>query len=275
MLFKTIQIDTFSQLTEQLSSYDSGWVFRGHTRASWELGSTLERILSPLEWNPGLAEACEQYSLEEFRSRAHHYMADSSGQLLTTLGWLALMQHHGVPTRLLDFTQSPFFALFFAFREVPPDQKEPCSVWALNYRQIMHHSIDILRKNVPSFKYDYTRASLESDIIFDELLSTGKHDLLWVTEPRHRNTRLERQKGTFLVSGNVRSRISDIPNANIPKEAVEKIDIPATFTREVFRLLTSMGIDNSRLFSDLDGLAADIKSMMLYQFPHRYLSNKD
>src|SRR5216684_3693164 len=42
--------------------------------------------------------------------------------------WLALMQHHGAPTRLLDFTWSPYVAAFFALERATSD----AAIWAIN-----------------------------------------------------------------------------------------------------------------------------------------------
>ena len=74
--------------------------------------TTLERIIKP--WDRELAEKSEGLSLRTFQKKVHHYLAHDVLPE-SKLGWLALMQHHGAPTRLLDFTESPFIALFFAF----------------------------------------------------------------------------------------------------------------------------------------------------------------
>lgn len=87
------------------------WIFRGDADSSYNLQPGIERAaIGSLEW-PGL----EVLVSAEFkrRARAHteaHLIPDDE------LTWLALMQHYTIPTRLLDFTYSPYVALYFAVR---------------------------------------------------------------------------------------------------------------------------------------------------------------
>ncbi len=264
MFWSEVECHTIDDLLSHLVSYDSGWLFRGQSRESWELSPTLERTLGSGGWNPGMAKKCEDYSMHVFRSKAHHYL---SRDLLPTtkLGWLSLMQHHGVPTRLLDFTESPFIALFFALDGISVDQDERCALWALEYRSLMKSAVNKLEQSEESFNLGYSEVQMKPDEIFDEFVEECEHEMLWVTEPRLFNLRLERQKGTFLLSTNVSRRIQDLLPLEQPPEKVRKILIPASLANGVFRLLRSMGIDHAKLFGDIDGLAKDVKNEMSYQ----------
>ena len=85
---------SWPDLHSRLATYNHLWAFRGMANAMWPLQTSLERLLiSPV------VEA-EQYLLTAFQRRAHHYVRDSPA-LDDYLEWLALMQHHGAPTRLL------------------------------------------------------------------------------------------------------------------------------------------------------------------------------
>jgi len=269
MTWKTINIDNKSQLIQQLNSYETGWIFRGHTNSSWELETTLERLLKPIGWKADLAINCETYSINLFQSRAHHYI--SKEQIPDSiLGWIALMQHHGVPTRLLDFTESPFFALFFAFNGVPANQEESCAIWAINWRDIMKNSVAFLKQQEKGFSYTYSDILTNQDDIFERYVYGKAHNILWVTEPKIFNLRLERQKGTFILSVNIQQRIIDIISTLSP-EQVHKIVIPARLTRDVFKILNDMGIDNSRLFANLEGLSTDIKMTILNELTNYFI----
>lgn len=270
MSWKTIEISKISDLLDLLISYESGWIFRGQAQADWELQSTLERLLFPIDWDPDLAKSCEEYSLHQFQSRAYHYISRDSIPT-TKLGWLSIMQHHGIPTRLLDFTESPFMALFFAFDSVSPAQRQPCSIWAIEYRRLMKDSVEILKSSIDGFNFDYSSVQMQPDLVFDQYVDLKAIDILWVTEPKLCNFRLERQKGTFLLTGNIQKRIGDLLPSALPPESAQKIVISAELANEAFRILTSMGIDNSRLFADIDGFARDIKRMLMYQVPYKYL----
>jgi hypothetical protein len=258
---KTIELSNIEQVNTHLLGYSSGWMFRGHSQASWSLESTLERELSSFGWNAEVAAELENISIQIFQSKAQHYITKDS--LPTTkLGWLSLMQHHGCPTRLLDFTESPFVALFFAFEGMQMDLDKKCVVWAINFRELMQNSIDFLHKYSP-FPYTYNSAQYHQDEIFDKHIDTFKYDILWVTEPKIYNHRLEKQRGTFLLSCNIDKRIAELLDSIPTTNPIQKLVIPASLCREVYKSLNLMGICNANLFSDIDGVARDIGDYML------------
>lgn len=90
------------------------WIFRGHSDCKWQLWPSLERLDPQLDW-----EAAEGDLLRNFQAKARLYADDVPGDG-QRVEWLGLMQHHGLPTRLLDFTYSPFVATYFALREAEP-----------------------------------------------------------------------------------------------------------------------------------------------------------
>ena len=124
MTWREETVTQWKDLKEILSKlYDYGrvgnWVFRGQEDYSWALSTSLERI--HIDINRRVAE---EYLLYEFKGAAHHYI-DFSGIPQNTLEWLALMQHHGAPTRLLDFTKSPFVGCYFALEKYPRAKNPP------------------------------------------------------------------------------------------------------------------------------------------------------
>ena len=82
-----------------------------------------------LEWS-----SLEAEMLPEFQKKARlHISPDHLPQRDDKLSWLALAQHHGVPTRLLDFTFSPYVALYFALRgRTRQEKRRPPVVWAID-----------------------------------------------------------------------------------------------------------------------------------------------
>ena len=102
-----ITFASWPDLHRRLETYDHRWAFRGMGSANWALQTSLERL------SVGPVVQAERYLLTAFQRRAHHHVRDCPDSD-DYLEWLALMQHHGAPTRLLDCTRSPYVALFFA-----------------------------------------------------------------------------------------------------------------------------------------------------------------
>src|SRR5712692_5755291 len=113
---REILVRTWSQFAERVTSKNLAgdkWYFRGGL-PDWSLETSIERAFK--DWNLPLRDAArtELLLLRDFK-RAYRLSADNQPpQTDDTLGWLALMQHHGAPTRLLDWTYSPFVAAYFA-----------------------------------------------------------------------------------------------------------------------------------------------------------------
>ncbi len=120
------QPDSWADAVAVLRDMD-GWLFRGQGEAHWRLASSLERVQkSECHGNASMHEL-EEETLSSFKRQAYHHLQhipeDKDG-----LEWLSLVQHHGGPTRLLDFTRSFYVATFFAVEE----GEEHAAIWAVN-----------------------------------------------------------------------------------------------------------------------------------------------
>jgi hypothetical protein len=114
-----IQIANWNEFVAFTSSHD-GWAFRGLQDADWKLKSSLSRYLESFVPDMASWRDREARALRIFRRKAHNYLPNAD-VLADNLRCLALMQHHGAPTRLLDFTKSPFVAAFFALNQATRD----------------------------------------------------------------------------------------------------------------------------------------------------------
>lgn len=104
-----------------------GWLYRGQRSAAWSLETSLERCCQRHGIRSSKRREFEDRLLREFR-RAYHQYGQHIPERNALVEWLSLMQHHGAPTRLLDFTYSIYIAAYFATESADGDS----AVWAIN-----------------------------------------------------------------------------------------------------------------------------------------------
>src|ERR1051325_8636298 len=112
--FRVFQLESWEAFLRLVTQPPySHWAFRGERDERWPLFSSLSRYLKSF----GVAAAAwpdqETRILRIFKRKAHQFL-DKPPDTNDDFQWLALMQHHGAPTRLIDFTWSPSLAPFFA-----------------------------------------------------------------------------------------------------------------------------------------------------------------
>lgn len=265
-MIKEVSINSIPDLIKELNGLPNNFFYRGHANADWLIESSLERLLGG-SWSSDLAKKVEDFTLSQFQSKFHLY--DHENLMPDTrLGWLATMQHYGVPTRFLDFTESPYVAIYFALESYDPQSRSDLAIFAFDYEAIVETSI----AKIKQFKSDFSETTLsiyqKQDSIFDEVVDNFPSPIVWVAEPGLLNVRLDRQAGSFLFSGSAKHRIWDVLSAE-PYSGVEcyKYKIPYQLYRGLFALLRKMNLNSKSLYGDLNGLARSIKmQVQAYSF---------
>ena len=255
---KEINIKSIEELVKILNDLPNYYIFRGHSNATWNLISTIERLLIN-NWSTQNVEKVEGFTLNEFKSKFHLY--DKSNKIPDTkLEWLSLMQHYGVPTRLIDFSTSPCVALYFAMEDVDPNKNEDMAIFSIDYRNLIKTSIDYIKSKDKTFKYDYIETQFKQDEIFKDIIDRFSYEILWVTEPNKVNLRLDRQSGCFLLSVCIDKTIQSLLSSKL-YEHVDfiKIIIPINFYKNLFALLEKINLNSKVIYGDLSGLAKSIK----------------
>jgi hypothetical protein len=239
---------------ESLLESDNAWIFRGHYKAEWHLQPSLERTLSqrPMDL------AIERQIISEFQRRAHQYLA-STEIPQTLLEWLALMQHHGSPTRLLDWTRSPYIAAFIAFEDTFKEEGET-AIWAINSRWLAECSERRLA-------HAWNRSVKAPELRTDEELNRLMHCSVRVVipmEPERMNERLTIQQGLFLFPSGTElsfeSVLADYSRDDSP-EHIRKIVLPKSEGLPCLVDLLRMNINAASLFPGLDGFARSLRTI--------------
>ncbi|HLY19267.1 MAG TPA: FRG domain-containing protein [Bryobacteraceae bacterium] len=229
----------------------SNWAFRGSPDESWPLESTVSRYFRNFQIDRRAWPHQEGRILRIFKRKAHQFLAQPP-DADDDFQWLALMQHHGAPTRLLDFTWSPYVAAFFALERATGD----AAVWALNPTDI---SAGGIRRFSKAAKPGITKRAMDPRRKgnFARYFLKGNREFIWLGEPDTMNRRLIAQSGTFVLPGVIDKPMEEIvPNYRDPKNMMAKFILPAAEVRETgLRELYRMNITYATLFPDLDGLA--------------------
>jgi hypothetical protein len=251
-------VATIDDLTRALNELPNHFIFRGQANASWSLQSGLERVLANT-WSKDRARKFEEYSLQTFKSKYHIYN-ELEHTPTSKLGWLSVMQHYGVPTRLLDFTTSPYIALYFALETYVPSSGNDFAVYVIDYEAILSRSSDYVKGKDSKFSAYPGAVALPQDQIYEEVLDRYSYDIVWVGEPETSNVRIERQSGTFLMSGTLDCPVEDVLNAPLYHDVImRRIRIPASLYTSCYVALRKMNINSKSLYGDLFGLAKAIR----------------
>jgi hypothetical protein len=242
-----IEISSWNEFVS-LSSELDGWAFRGQQDAGWALLSSLSRYLDAFVPDKSTWRIREERAIRIFRRKAHNYLTEAT-VLDDDLRCLALMQHHGAPTRLLDFTKSPFVAAFFALERAVTD----AAVFALN--------TPVLWTATPTKDPSLTRETIDprGKGNFERYFLQNDNQIIWTGEPTEMDRRLVAQSGTVVVPGVLDKSLDEILDEyshDVP--LIRKIVLPRGIREEAMKALYRMNITNATLFPDLDGLAKSI-----------------
>ncbi|HVG40161.1 MAG TPA: FRG domain-containing protein [Chitinophagaceae bacterium] len=251
--YTTLQLSDWDKFKKFVNELSENWAFRGQLSAEWDLQNAIERT-DFIKLQPGI----EARFLAEFQRGARNYLErDEIPKHL--IEWLALMQHHGAPTRLLDFSKSPFIAAFFAYEQCNPYQDIKTSIWAVNINFLKTRSTEKLATCYP--KELEQSGNVIQEELFEKIFNENKHPLVFPVEPFRMNRRYSLQQSIFVSTGISHQPFMEQLHflGDELSKAVIKIELPAEIQKEVLRDLQRMNLNRASLFPDLDGYAAALR----------------
>lgn len=187
-------------------------IFRGVSKESNELSPSIKRVKAKDEVS---RIKFEKEVFEQFKIRALPYLTKEPA---SELEWLYLAQHYGIPTRLLDWTENPLVALFFATEK--------------------HLGEDFV-----IYKRLQTEWLSGSTNPFEIKKEYG-------LKPRHTDIRYINQAGVFTIH--------PTHSVEFKADTIAKYVFPAHIKEEVRWQLGKFGIKTSFIYPNLDGISKDV-----------------
>lgn len=252
----TIRINSWNMLQDalfqdswnpEIGRYRSRYAFRGLPDVDYPLDTTLIRLGGPYV-------ELEKHLLRNFRKYAHRDVVESD----SLWHWMSVAQHHGLPTRLMDWTYSPFVAMHFALSNLEKYHSDGV-IWAANYLKThlllperLKSALDLEGANV--FTVGMLSQLVQS---VSELAEMSTAPFVLFFEPPSIDDRIVNQFAFFSTMSDPRARMDEWL-INYP-DIWRRIVIPADLKWELRDKLDQANITERVLFPGLDGLSSWLK----------------
>jgi hypothetical protein len=225
------QARTISEVLEVLEPVNHSF-FRGQADFSWSLEPSLARINHPDHCYSMSLRGwldLESYLIREFKKYSYPYLKDKPSN---EYDWLVHAQHHGLPTRLLDWSENPLKALFFAIEDRAFDQVDG-ALHLCSPRQISPSTHDI---------------------------HNGKKGQFFCSS--YINDRVSAQEGAFSIPYVDVEEDDFTQNLDIVTSELlgyEKVMIPKEAKPQIRHQLNKLGINHRTIYPGLDGISKMLK----------------
>lgn len=250
MAWQIETVETWSHLTdviERLEIHKRGdllWLLRGQANHDWGLIPSLTRCFAGRQVSRRKAHGMEESARRKFEGQAHLHLGPAIVQTgsWSQFKWWMLMQHYGCPTRLLDWSQSPYVALYFAVDQLPDCNG---ALW-------------IIRGDEVDSLMDQRHGGIVDVIAADGFSQESADPALFPIFAHLHTERSVAQQGACTVCTDLFSDHADVLDALFAKgaecDALRKVIIPAGLKHEFLSRLRCMNITASALFPGIDGM---------------------
>ena len=250
--------------------YRPHFIYRGHS--NHEKYTLLPGVLREETTSSGTITKYSQLEyniLSDFMAEACRYVKNIP--VTDIPSWLEMAQHFGVPTRLMDFTQNPLVALYFACTDA---KNIDGSIWIINEPVY----------NKTFFQMNYLSLSINSEymvskIISDEIVNAfntpdyRQNRILypWIYKPNYKEERMNLQSSIFMLWGAKRGELTSFVEAKHYMTTIDNvtnkeegilcyIKIPADCKRKILNQLNLCGINQKFVYPGLEGVGRFISA---------------
>ncbi|HJO93701.1 MAG TPA: FRG domain-containing protein [Victivallales bacterium] len=267
-----IIIKTWSELQNALFDYEIGLTAPGRYRSPYAyrgLPENYPKMKTSLMRIGGPYIELESSILRNFKKYADLADINTENEDSEWL-WLALAQHYGLPTRLLDWTYSPYVALHFATADTRKSDQDGV-IWCVNYQKAREFLPDKLKFAIHDQGFKFTVNSLNKGAVSLKQLEQLDKELgdsfVIFIEPPSLDSRIVNQYALFSMMSSSSSLLDNWLEKNDHKKNLyTKIIIPSKLKWQIRDHLDQANINERMLFPGLDGLCQWLK---------RYYSSKD
>jgi hypothetical protein len=228
---------------KNIQRFRSDYVYRGLGNADWALKTSLARL-------GGNFRELEAHLLRNFKK----YATQQSFSSRSEWTWLAMAQHYGLPTRMLDWTYSPYVALHFATVNLE-DYHRNGLIFCANYVQI-HELLPARLKHILRRERSNAFTAEMLDAVASSLTALerlSRHDFTLFLEPPSLDQRIVNQFALFSFMSNPQTQF-DTWLRKQANDLAFRIVIPAGMKWEIRDKLDQANISERVLFPGLDGL---------------------
>lgn len=221
-------------------------IYRGMGDERNSLNTTLVRVAAG---HPDISKL-EAHILRNFRKYAHATAAAGN----SVWHWLALAQHHGLQTRLLDWTYSPFVAAHFATADLTTYDRDGV-IWCINHRESNGFLPAVLSAELEAAGADVFTAEMLDRVCrsLEDLEKLSEEEFVLFLEPPSLDARIVNQFALFSLSSRTSCTLDHWLGAH--PDVARKIVIPANLKWEIRDKLDQAGITERVLYPGLDGIA--------------------
>ena len=232
---------------EEMRRFRSPFAFRGMAHVERDLTSSLIRLGVSYEKQEG-------HMLRNFRKYARPANLPSD----SIWNWLALAQHHGLPTRLLDWTYSPFVAMHFATDELTNAQSDSV-IWRIDFvsaNKLLPDGLKAILEDEGADVFTAEMLDKAASMLGDFDRLTAEPFLVFF-EPPSFDGRIVNQFSLFSLMSSPTANLTEWAGAH--PDLCGKIIVPADVKWEIRDKLDQANITERVLFPGLDGLSRWLK----------------